>query len=291
MSSVSIEDILGRVDNLPTLSQVAVRVGELVSDPRVSAAEIAGAMRCDAGLSAKILRLVNSSYYAIPGGVSDVARAISFIGFNTLHQLVLSVSVLGTLKNNGGPSAEEHRGLWLHALAVGVCSEVLARRIGHRDPGGCFTAGLLHDVGKIALLITEPERYGGALKEARLQSIPMSQAEAAAGLPTHDRIGTRLARRWRFPTGLLAPIEHHHGIVDPAQRNEVHPYLLASIDIVNIADALCRRFALGDSGSPAPDPSKVPLATIGLLPIHVDEIYTQLMRRLEQSKVFLELVG
>jgi HD-like signal output (HDOD) protein len=287
--TVSIEQVLTRVDSLPTLSAVAMRVGELVNDPRTSARDVATVMSQDPSLSAKVLRLVNSSYYAIPGGVTDVARAISFVGFHTLHQLVLSVSVLRAMQTPSGTF--DARALWLHSLAAGSCADVIARRIGHKDPGACFTAGLLHDLGKIALAITEPVRFGVALQTARVLGEPMSRSEGEAGLPSHDRVGSRLARRWRFPAPLLAAIEFHHDGPSDRGRRELAPSLQAMIDVVQIADGLVRTFKIGDSGSPAPEQhDEAGLARLGLSPIHVDELYSALMRRLESSKIFLELL-
>ena len=287
--ALNADAVLARLDDLPTLPFVALRVGELVNDPRAGARDIAKVMRDDPSLPARVLKLVNSSYYAIPGGVADVTRAISFVGFNTLYQLVLSVSVLRALPKPSG-STFDAAGLWLHSLAVGSCAEVLARRIGHREPGACFTAGLLHDVGKIALAITAPDRFIQAVAAAGRSGEDMSAAEREAGLPPHDRVGSRLARRWKFPASLLVPIELHHD-PRPEARRDLAPSLQAMVDVIIAADAICRLHHLGQSGSPSPDKVEPEiLARIGLLPTHVDELYSQLMRRLEASKAFLELV-
>ena len=285
-----VDDVLARVDNLPTLSSVALRVGELVNNPRVGVREIADVMRQDPSLSAKVLRLVNSSYYAIPGGVTDVSRAISFVGFNNIYQLVLSASVMGSLKTPAGQDFDA-RGLWLHSLAVGSCAEVIAKKVNHPDPSSCFTAGLLHDLGKIALAIAEPTRFGSALDAARKAGKSMNLSEREAGLPSHDRVGSRLARKWRFPAMLLAPIECHHHEPETGSRREFSPSLQNGVDVVALADELCRHFKLGESGSPRPDlPSVALLERVGMTRLHVDEMHTSLMRRLEASKVFLDLV-
>ena len=86
-------DLLAKLKDIPTLPLVAVRVNELINDPNSSSADIAQVLKKDQVLTAKILRLVNSTYYSIPGGVADVQRALAFLGFNTLAQLVLSISV------------------------------------------------------------------------------------------------------------------------------------------------------------------------------------------------------
>ncbi len=288
---MNVDSILARIDNLPTLPFVSLKVGELIEDPRTGAREIADLLRQDVSLSAKVLRLANSSYYAVSGGVSDAVRAVNVMGMNALHQLVLSVSVMGALRTPAG-SLFDARPLWLHALGVATCAEVIARRIRHPDPGLCFTAGLLHDVGKVALANAEPMQFVAAFQDAKRRSEAMITTERAKGLPTHDLVGVRLARRWRFPAALAAPIEfHHHDRGDAERLAEIPRAYLPVVDIVAVSDEICRVYGIGDGGSPPPDaPDPAALARLGLLPIHTLEIYSALMRRLEVSKIFLELV-
>ncbi len=290
MARISTDTVLSKVDNLPTLPMVAMKVGEMVNDPDVSAAAISKTMAEDPSLSAKVLKLVNSPYYAIPGGVNDVQRAISFIGFNTLYQLVLSVSVLDALKTPKGTRFDA-RGLWTHSLAVGSCAEIIAEHIRFSQTGACFTAGLLHDVGKIALAKAVPEHFGIALDDAAQNGKSMSDAEKDAGLPSHDKVGSRLAKKWKFPLELAMPIEHHHSNHRESVRRALAPSLVTLVDIVSVADELARMFSLGESGSPAPEEQDVEaLERVGLSTLKVDEIYSQLMRKLEASSSFLTLL-
>src|SRR6202000_2400807 len=97
---------------------VATKVNELINDPDSSSADIAGVLKQDQVLTAKVLRLVNSSYYAIPGGVADVQRALAFLGFNTLAQLVLSLSVFSLFSTFDGEDFSMLE-FWRHALATG----------------------------------------------------------------------------------------------------------------------------------------------------------------------------
>src|ERR1700690_117392 len=120
--------LLEKLNDIPTLPAVPMKVNELINDPSSSSSDIADVLKKDQVLTAKILRLVNSSYYAIPGGVTDVQRALAFLGFNTLAQLVLSLSVFSffsTFDNENFSMLD----FWRHALATGVCSEVIAKRL------------------------------------------------------------------------------------------------------------------------------------------------------------------
>src|SRR5262249_61478843 len=121
------------LDSLPTLPIVALRIGEVVHSKNVSVNQVAEILRSDPATSAKLLRLVNSPYFGIPGGVADVARAIPFVGFNTLYQLVLSISVLDVLSVGGG--GHDPRLLWTHSLTVATAARQLAEEIRFPDPG------------------------------------------------------------------------------------------------------------------------------------------------------------
>src|SRR5277367_2162752 len=92
-SNAEYTELLSKLQDIPTLPLVATRVNELINDPNSSSSDIAVVLKKDQVLTAKILRLVNSGYYSIPGGVNDVQRALAFLGFNTLAQLTLSLSV------------------------------------------------------------------------------------------------------------------------------------------------------------------------------------------------------
>src|SRR5271170_3496948 len=143
-------DLLNKLHDIPTLPVVAMRVNELINDPNSSSSDIADVLKKDQVLTAKILRLVNSSYYAIPGGVTDVQRALAFLGFNTLAQLVLSLSVFSVFStfDNQDFSMME---FWKHALGTAVGAELLAKKLKFKKPEEAFTCGLLHDIGKLVL--------------------------------------------------------------------------------------------------------------------------------------------
>src|SRR5438270_11481500 len=149
-SNAEYSEMIEKLQDIPTLPIVAMKVNELINDPTSSSSDIADVLKKDQVLTAKILRLVNSSYYAIPGGVADVQRALAFLGFNTLAQLVLGLSVFSFFTDFENEEFSM-MDFWRHAIATGVCSEILAKRLKMPKPEEAFTCGLLHDVGKLVL--------------------------------------------------------------------------------------------------------------------------------------------
>lgn len=281
------------LDSLPTLPVVALRIGEVVHSKNVSVPQVADILRTDPSTSAKLLRLVNSPYFGIPGGVADVARAIPFVGFNTLYQLVLSISVLDTLK--GKDSIVDARGLWLHSLIVATAARELANEVKFADPGACFTAGLLHDMGKIALAKVDPSGLAAAFESMKRDGISLGEAEKRHNLAPHDRVGSRLARQWKFPATLATPIEQHHTILQPGVRERLAPNLRSITEIVAAADHLSSICAatFGDvaamCGDGEDDTSGL-YERNGLTQNTRDALADRTRKELERSKVFLSLM-
>ncbi len=282
----NVPGILQRIQALPTIPVVAEQVGRLINDPRSDARAVAEVMRGDPALTAKVLRLVNSPYYAIPGGVSDVPRAISFLGFSTLYQLVLTASVFRIVE--GTKERSEVRQIFKHSLACAAAAESLAELLGHPAPGECFTAGLLHDIGKIALMHVAEDDFVSALVSARRQGIPMREAELEAGLPSHDAAGLHLARSWRFPLSLQAVIGYHHHN-DPASRSGLARHLNPSVDLVSLADTIARR-VVADPLAPVPEMPDTILERMGLLPSVETRVHDALWRKVEKSQSFMEIL-
>jgi putative nucleotidyltransferase with HDIG domain len=286
---------LSRLDSLPTLPVVALQIGEVVHSRNASVQQVADLLRSDPATSAKLLRLVNSPYFGIPGGVSDVARAIPFVGFHTLYQLVLSISVLETLKFDG--NGHDPRALWTHSLTVATAARELAEEIKFSDPGACFTAGLLHDMGKIALMKLAPAKLAATFETVRIDGVSIDVAERRHGLAGHDRVGSRLARHWKFPANLATPIEQHHAIHRVEVRERLASHLRTLTEIVAAADHLslaCHAATSGEQPNGFDEDGELDVAELfarnGLALSQRDALCDRTRSRLERSKVFLSLV-
>jgi putative nucleotidyltransferase with HDIG domain len=281
------------LDSLPTLPIVAIQIGEVVHGKNVTVQQVADILKTDPSTSAKLLRLVNSPYFGIPGGVSDVARAIPFVGFNTLYQLVLSISVLDTLGAKNSPF--DIKSLWIHSLSVAIAARELATEVRFADAGGCFTAGLLHDMGKIALAKLDGERLTQAYTVAEETGISLEAAEAAVGLIPHEKIGSKLAKAWKFPATLSTPIEHHHHIHRPEVRERMGPNLRSITEIVAAADHVSHACAAAFGADRDPEVADMAEAQAlfernGLSAQQLSGLQDRIKTSLEKSKVFLSLL-
>ncbi len=279
--------LLDRIDQLPTIPAIAERVGQMVHDPKCDAHAIAAVMKGDPALTAKVLRVVNSPYYAIPGGVSEVTRAISFLGFNSLYQLVLTVSVFKVL----GPASEDSaKRLFRHSLAAAGAAEAVAEILNHPAPAECFTAGLLHDLGKLALLQVAPDVFQQTETLVTESQLSSHEAERQMGAPHHDAIGLRLARKWRFPLPLQVAIGHHHAET-AAQRHDAPRNLHSLIDIVVLADIICKRWNLNSADAETPDLPPDILERLNLTHSIHQKAYDLLRFKMERSNTLMEIIA
>ncbi len=290
MAKLGLDLLLSRVDHLPTLPTVAMAVGRLVEDPSSDSRLIAETLKADQALTARVLALVNSAHYAIPGGVADVRRAISYLGFNTVYQLVITVSVFDAMPSIPG-SNFDLKALWRHSLGVAIVAEAAAKHIGYRVPEEIFTAGLLHDIGKVALAKIAADTLGNVVTTAMTSGISFRESELSLGLPSHDQLGRRLAERWRLPGTIVAGISQHHRFGD-ASRSLLPPGQRVVPDLVALGDVLCRAAEIGNGGddvTPELDP-RVP-ERLNLTQSAVQQIADELPRAIDRSKAFMEVLS
>jgi putative nucleotidyltransferase with HDIG domain len=278
-------DLLSKLKDIPTLPLVAVRVNELINDPNSSSADIAQVLKKDQVLTAKVLRLVNSSYYAIPGGVTDVQRALAFLGFNTIAQLVLSLSVFSMFTKLGGAELSM-LDFWKHALATGVCSEILARRLKQAKPEEAFTCGLLHDIGKLVLHEIDPERLEAIVKTAKERSCSFSEVEKEWDLPGHSYLGEVIATKWGLPQVIRLAVRYHHQ--DVTKMDTILASAKPVIHVVRLANQIVVKNQIGKSGdfSDGRITSDM-LANTGLRENEIPEVEAQLAENMEKAGSFL----
>ena len=243
------DHLLEKLNDIPTLPIVATKVTELINDPNSSSADIAEVLKKDQVLTAKVLKLINSPYYGIPGEVTDVRRALAYLGFNTLAQLILSVSIISMFpeKKTGRFSMYD---FWRHALATAVASDSIGKKVKHPRPEECFTCGLLHDIGKIVLHQIAPDEFLQVIQIAEKEQITFAEAEQKLSVPPHGYLGEFIANKWRLPLVIRMSIRYHH--YDVANMDTILQSMKPAIQIVSLANQLVVKEKIGYSGNASP---------------------------------------
>jgi HD-like signal output (HDOD) protein len=277
--------ILDKMNDIPTLPVVATKVTEMINDPNSSSGDIADILKKDQVLTAKVLKLINSPYYGIPGEVTDVKRALAYLGFNTLAQLVLSVSVIslfGEKKENRFSMQD----FWKHALGTAVASEVIAKRIGYAKPEECFTCGLLHDVGKIVLLQIAPDEFRKVVNLAEAEKISYHAAERKLEVPSHGYLGEYIANKWRLPMVIRASIRYHH--VDVSSMETMLASMKPVVHTVNLANQLVVKNNIGYSGDASGGLITAEmLKNVGLTEADLEPILEKVSKDIDNASAFL----
>lgn len=212
--------VVSNIRNLPTPPIVFNQIQKVINDPNVSANNIASILAEDPAMSVKVLKLTNSAFYGLTREIEVVREAVVIVGMEAVKNLVLSASVLDMFKSDEVDQEFQEK-FWRHSLATAVCCRLLARRLRDRgiiDADAAFSAGLLHDVGKMVICCFLPKEYK-KLMEFRKDNGLLEDLEAenqALGY-NHAGIGSFLAEQWKLPAKLRDAISNHHS---PAESQE-----------------------------------------------------------------------
>ena len=207
---VTLQDVQRRVDNLPTLPEITSFVMNLLEDPDSSAQDVSNVIVRDPSLSAQIMKLVNSAYFGLPQKIADLNRAIALLGYGRIKNLVLSLSLIRVFRAISKKQREDFTQFWQHSAVVAGLMKRVALRLGLEDPEQAFLTGLLHDVGKIAILGYFPKEYAAVLKAAEDKKESFAEAEGVAFSTGHAAVGAWMAKTWNLPGEVVDAIDSHH---------------------------------------------------------------------------------
>ncbi len=244
----TLEQILADAGEMAALPQVVLRVIELSSDPGASASDLERVIATDPALAARILTLANSAYFGMPRRLSSLREAVVFLGFKSVRTLAMAVTTFAMFMGKSDADALVRRAVWRHSLDTAQCARTLTTLLPpsvHESFGGeeAFTAGLLHDIGKMALDHSRHDLYMSLVAQAEREGVRYCEVEAHLLPLGHGMIGAALAQKWNLPPALCEAIAFHH----TPRAAQINPHLTATVSLASeIAHALTR--------SPADDP-------------------------------------
>lgn len=227
-------------ENIPSLSPTASKVIQLANNINTPPPELTKAIKLDPVLSAKVIRLVNSSYFALSNQIVSLEKAVIMLGLNTIKNLALSAAILSQMEAKEKADNFDREGFWKHSLAVGVTSKLIAQKRGIEKKviEDYFIAGLLHDLGVLAECQIFPEEFQRILLS--IENVNLIDAEEVIldGM-NHCSIGKVLAERWKLSSDLLDVLLKHH---IPFDQKEEPSELTISVYCANI---ICKNNGVG----------------------------------------------
>lgn len=233
MHLISREQLVARLKQLPSLPSAVSELLSSFANEEVDVDCIVAQIARDQGLTARVLRVANSSFYGLQTRVGTIHEAVVVLGFRAVRSMVLAVGMNGAFRVEQCPGFDA-LGYLRHGVGAGLAARALAPLAGHGPELG-FTAGLLHDIGQLVLASNFPKQYGATLAFRKQHDCFIVEAERTVLGVDHAEVGGLLAETWRFPPALREAVANHH---EPAK---VSPDSLANL--VHAAD--CTAHALG----------------------------------------------
>ncbi len=233
--------IIARIEDLPTLPRTILKITELVNNPKSSAKDLARVITDDQVLTARLLKLVNSSFYGFPQRISTVTGAIVLLGFDAIRNLLLTTSVFDVFSRKDREGKLKQEEFWDHSLGCAVGAKVIANHVRKDKVEELFVSGLLHDIGKIVEMMFLPEEFSRITTVVKEKQILMCQAETEVLGYTHAQTGRLLAEKWNLPPKLISIITYHH------EPGSAGPFTLDAA-VVHLADIFCRALSIGFGG-------------------------------------------
>ncbi len=246
-NKISIDDLIEKNIQLSSFPDIYFQIVNVLNDSRSSAVRMADVVGKDPGLSAALLKLVNSSFYSIPTHVDSISRAITLIGGRELVTLAMGISVIRYFKDIP-QELGDMKSFWLHSIACGVLARILANYKIETSEEQFFIGGLLHDIGRILIYKQFPKTITHAIRLSIQNNIPLYIVEKELLGYDHSDIAGLMLKKWNFPNSLAQMIRFHHNPF--ISKNPPEP------SIIYVSDIIAKTLGYYFSGNPIVPPFK-----------------------------------
>ena len=264
-ATITKSTILDKLHQLPAMPQVVQEVMGSFRDPNVGSAILARKIELDQGLSSRVLRVANSSFYGLSREVGTIQDAVTVLGFDTVRSLVVSAGFMHAFFESGSDDLFDRHAYWVRNFRVASYTEALAQRLGGARQLS-FTAGLFHDVGQLVMSVCVPEKFAELLARQKASGLSLVEVEREALGFDHAVIGAEMARRWNFPPKIEHAI-HYWRTPESVSFEPITGMVYVAVQIENglvgealmsrLPKTLCNRLQLSweriEPGMPQPD--------------------------------------
>ncbi|MCD6293008.1 MAG: HDOD domain-containing protein [Deltaproteobacteria bacterium] len=241
--------IIQKIEEVPSLPAIVYKIMELVNSDKSSAQDFEKVVAQDQALTARMLRMANSSFYSLSRKVSTISDAVVYLGHNTIRSLVLGASTSSLFKRSLPAYGYQREGLWQHSNIVASLSREIASaaHLTSEEIENCYVAGLLHDIGKLVLgpfAQQQVDNFTSSVREGK----EFSEVEHDLLGFTHGEIGRILLDKWKLPKNLVETVHYHH-------QPETSTYAPRETLTVSVANSISNQFGFAlEKEQPENDP-------------------------------------
>lgn len=234
LTSDSLKSVVAQIRALPPVPQVYAELCEALKSPECTIADVGRVIETDPAMTAKILQLTNSAFFGLRHHVTTAAQAASLLGLNTIKALVLTTGIFAPLEGSKLPRGFSIDALWRHSIIVGGYAQAICQleKTSKEVAGDAYTAGLLHDAGKLVIASASPQDYAHVHDYAVVNGVGFTDAEKALLGCTHAEIGAYLLGIWGLPHPIVEAVAYHHRPADCVETG------FSPLTAVHVADAV-----------------------------------------------------
>ena len=275
-----VQSAIQEISHIATLPEVTMKIIKLVEDPDSTAHDLNRVISNDPALGARILKVVNSAFYGLPGQIGSINRAIVLLGLNAVKNIAIAASLAKLFRGGKIAPGFHARDLWTHAIASATATRLLAKRAGLGLPDEAFLAGLIHNIGIIVELQAQRPQFVQALDLLdQNQDMTLREAERRILGADHEQFGAGLCQMWKFPASFAYVTGFHHR---PQELNQANRALTS---LVHVADILTARAEIGFARSAETHEIDTNLLEeLKLTAAQVDEVNEELPEAMQEAQ-------
>lgn len=208
MNKDTMNEVLAHLNQLPALPTVVQEVIRSFDDSKITTSKLAHKISQDQIITAKVLRIANSSFYGLSRQIGSVQDAVVILGFDSVRTLTIAAGLIHGF-SQGTDAILDRKKFWHASIQVAVYAKAIAKKL-DQNQEIAFTAGLLHDIGQIVLALCLPDVYGRLLMQQTEFHTDLFEIEQAELGFDHAMLGAEVAKRWNFPLSIQHAIQFHH---------------------------------------------------------------------------------
>ena len=221
-----------KVATIATLPEVTNQIIKTVEDPKSTAGQLHKIVSHDPALVTRILKVVNSAFYGLPGQIGSIERAIVLLGLNAVKNLAVAASLGQMFRGAKLCEGFTPKDLWTHCIAVGVAARDIARQMKLPVADEAFLAGMIHDMGILIAMQVHPEQTVRVCEAAKAGQKSFCELERDVAGVDHQQLGQALAEQWKFPRSCQLVAGYHHNPTALADQNRLLVTLVCAADTI-----------------------------------------------------------